>query len=182
MSEPPQRTDPKDRILAETPYLRFIDRGGWYFVERPSPAGVVVIVAVTPADELVLIEQHRASLGRWILELPAGLVGDDHPDEPLLDAAGRELVEETGWQADRLEVVTSAASAPGLTSEVVTYVRATGLKKVGAGGGVGGEQIRVHQVPLARVSAWVAERTSAGALASTQLYGGLWLALDRETG
>ncbi len=168
-----------DRTLAETPFLRFIDRDGWYFVERPSQAGVVIVVAVTPADELVLIEQHRPALARWILELPAGLVGDDRPDEPLLEAAGRELEEETGWRADHLELVASVATAPGLTSEVVTYVRARGLKKVGPGGGIGGEQIRVHQVPLAGVGPWLAERVRDGLLVSVQLYAGLWLATQR---
>src|SRR4029079_18057104 len=146
------------------------------FVERPSQAGVVIIVATTAADELVVIEQHRPALSRWILELPAGLVGDDRPDESLLEAAGRELVEETGWQADQLQIVTSGATAPGLSSEVVTFVRARGLKKVGSGGGVGGEQIRVHQVPLSQVRGWLEQQSRAGLMVSVQLYAGLWLA------
>jgi ADP-ribose pyrophosphatase len=165
-----------DRILAETPYLRFIDRDGWYFVERPHPGGVVLLVALTPAGELLLLEQYRPALARWIIELPAGLVGDqpDHGDEPLLEAAGRELVEETGWRAGRLEPITGVASAPGLASEVITFVRASELTKVGPGGGVGGEQIRVHEVPLAEVPAWLDERVRSGGLVSVQVYAGLW--------
>jgi ADP-ribose pyrophosphatase len=168
-----------DRVLVETPYLRFIDRDGWYFVERPSKAGVVILLAVTPDDKLVLIEQHRPALARWILELPAGLVGDHQPDEALLEAANRELVEETGWQADQLETITDAATAPGLSSEVVTFIRARGLKKVGPGGGVGGEQIRVHEVPLAEVPAWLSRQVAAGLMVSVQLQAGLWLLSQR---
>jgi ADP-ribose pyrophosphatase len=168
-------SDPKDRILVETPYLRFIDREGWFFVERPSNAGVVILVAVTPDDRLLILEQFRPALNRWIVELPAGLVGDHQPDEPLLEAAGRELVEETGWQAAHLEVIVQAATAPGLSSEVVTFVRARDLKKVGPGGGVGGERIRVHEVPRAEVPAWLAGRGAAGFLISVQLYAGLCL-------
>ncbi len=171
-----------DRILQETPYLRFIDRDGWYFVERPHPGGVVLLVALTPAGELLLLEQFRPALSRWIIELPAGLVGDDPANsaEPLLEAAGRELTEETGWSAQRLEIITSCATAPGLASEVITFVRASGLHKVGPGGGVGGEQIRVHAVPLERVPAWLEERVREGGLVSLQTYAGLWFAHPRN--
>jgi ADP-ribose pyrophosphatase len=170
-----------DRILAETPFLRFIDRDGWYFVERPADGGVVVLLAVTPEGRLLLLEQYRPALARWVIELPAGLVGD-HPDQPgeaLLDGAGRELIEETGWKASTLEIIQSCASAPGLTSEVVTFVRASGLQKVGPGGGIEGEQIRVHEVPLPQVSAWLDDRVRSGGLVSVQVYAGLWFASAR---
>jgi ADP-ribose pyrophosphatase len=166
-----------DRILAETPYLRLIDRDGWYFVERPNARDVVILIAVTPQGHLLLLEQFRPALDRWIVELPAGLVGDE-PDrgaEPLLEAAGRELIEETGWQASSLTPLLSCASAPGMASETVTYVRARGLQKVGPGGGVGGEQIRVHEVPLAGANTWIAQRAAEGLLVSVQVYAGLWL-------
>jgi ADP-ribose pyrophosphatase len=170
-----------DRILAETPYLRFIDRAGWYFVERPGGGGVAVLVAMTPEGRLLLLEQYRPALARWVIELPAGLVGD-HPDqsgETLLDAAGRELIEETGWRAQTLETIQACATAPGLTSETITFVRASGLEKVGPGGGIEGEQIRVHEVPLAQVTAWLEDRVRSGGLVSAQVYAGLWWASAR---
>jgi ADP-ribose pyrophosphatase len=167
-----------DRILAETPYLRFIDRDGWYFVERPHSRGVVMLIALTPEGRLLLVEQYRPALGRWVIELPAGLVGDDpaFSGEDLLQAAGRELVEETGWQADTLERLVEGATAPGLSSEVITFVRARGLRKVGPGGGVGGEQIRLQEVPLNEVGAWLEQRVKAGELVSIKVYAGLWFA------
>jgi ADP-ribose pyrophosphatase len=170
-----------DRILAETPYLRFIDRDGWYFVERPGGGGVVVLVAVTPEGRLLLLEQYRPALARWIIELPAGLVGDDaaRSGETLLEAAGRELIEETGWSAHDLQIVQACATAPGLTGEVITFVRASGLARVGPGGGVDGEQIRVHEVPLPQVTSWLDDRVRSGGLVSAQVYAGLWFASGR---
>ncbi len=66
-----------DRVIAETKYLRFIDRDGWFFVERPNASGVAVIVAVTDEGRLLLVEQFRAALNQKVIELPAGLAGDD---------------------------------------------------------------------------------------------------------
>jgi ADP-ribose pyrophosphatase len=164
-----------DQILAETPYLRLIDRDGWYFVERSEAREVVILVAVTPQGGLLLLEQFRPALRRWVIELPGGLVGDEPGKgaEPLLEGAGRELVEETGWQASALTPLLSCATAPGLTSEIVTFVRARGLRKVGPGGGVGGEQIRVHEVPLDQASSWIGQRVREGLLVSLQVYAGL---------
>ena len=169
-----------DRILHETKHLRFIDRDGWYFVERPNSSGVVVIVAVTNDGRLIMVEQHRPALGRKALELPAGLCGDDlaHGSETLEDAAGRELLEETGWQASRLEKLATLATAAGLTSEMVTYYRATGLRQVHAGGGVDGENIEVHAVPLAEVPAFAASRETMGHAVSVLIYAGLWFAAN----
>jgi ADP-ribose pyrophosphatase len=166
-----------DRILAETPYLRLIDRDGWFFVQRPNARDVVILIAVTPQGHLLLLEQFRPALDRWVIELPAGLVGDEPGKgaEPLLDAAGRELVEETGWQARSLTPLLSCASAPGLASETVTFVRARGLHKVGPGGGLAGEQIRVHEVPLGEANSWIAQRAAEGLLVSVQVYAGLWI-------
>jgi ADP-ribose pyrophosphatase len=167
-----------ERILVETPYLRLIDRDGWFFVDRPHPGGVVMLVAVTPEGRLLLVEQHRPPLARQVIELPAGLVGDAPAcqGEALLEAAARELIEETGWKAGLLEPLASCATAPGLASEVITFVQASSLEKVGPGGGVDGEQIRVHEVPLPEVPAWLDTRARAGGLVASNVYAGLWLA------
>ena len=167
-----------DRILCETTHLRFIDRDGWYFVERPHASGVAVIVAVTDDRRLLLVEQHRPALGRKALELPAGLCGDDDgmKSEELEAAARRELREETGWDAERMEDLGTLATAAGLTSEVVTFFRATGLRQVGAGGGVDREQIDVHCIPLAEVPAFARSREALGHSVSVLVYAGLWFA------
>jgi ADP-ribose pyrophosphatase len=167
-----------DRILAETKFLRLVDRDGWYFVERPHGSGVVMVVAVTDEGRLILVEQHRPAMGLTVIELPAGLAGDlaEHADEPLEAAARRELLEETGYEAAGMDFIASASTSPGMTSEVVTFFRARGLRRVGSGGGVDGEQIRVHEVPLADADAWLAARAAGGTPISVKVYAGLYWA------
>lgn len=167
-----------DRVLHEGRFLRLAARGGWEFVERTNAQGVVVVIAVTDQGELVLIEQERRPVGAPVIELPAGLSGDDpgsHGEE-LASAARRELLEETGYQADDLELVTRGPTSAGLTSEVITVFRARGVRRVAAGGGVEGEAITIHHVPLAEVPAWLDAAQARGALVDPKVYAALWFA------
>ncbi len=118
------------RVLGAGRWLRLVDVDGWEFVERVKATGVVAIVAVTPACELILTEQFRRSVNRRVIDLPAGLSGDGPESEELVTAARRELIEETGYEARRLKLLAHAPTSPGLTTEVVTFFRAAGLKKV----------------------------------------------------
>jgi ADP-ribose pyrophosphatase len=165
-----------ERVLAETRYLRLLDRDGWFFVERPNASGVAVIVAVTNEGRLLLVEQFRPALNQTVIELPAGLAGDDHQhaSEPLEVAARRELLEETGYSCQTMEALVTCASAPGLASEVMTLFRASGLTRQGPGGGVSDENIVVHEVPLGEVHAWLKARADAGALVAIKVYAGLY--------
>jgi ADP-ribose pyrophosphatase len=169
-----------DRILVETKFLRCIDRDGWFFVERPNATGVVTLVPVTTDGRIVLVEQFRAPVGRQVIELPAGLVGDepDHPSEDLEAAARRELIEETGYDARRLIPIARGATSPGVVNEIVQFFLATDLVKVGDGGGTAEEQIRVHVVPLADAATWLAGREAAGAVISAKVYAGLFFARE----
>lgn len=167
-------------ILHAGRFLELVALGGWEFVRRRQASAVVGIVAVTPARELLLVEQARVPLGARVIELPAGLVGDERADEDLLDAANRELEEETGWRATRLRVLARGPSSAGLTSEVTTLVRADGLTRAGAGGGVAGEDITVHAVPLTQAPAWLAARAADGMLVDHKVHAALWwLAQER---
>jgi ADP-ribose pyrophosphatase len=101
-------------------------------------------------------------LGRRCLELPAGLIGDDHDGDTALDAARRELEEETGYRAAHVEDLGYFHSSPGMVTEGFTLVRATGLTKVGEGGGIGDEEIVVHRVALDDIPALVAAKRADG--------------------
>lgn len=167
-----------DRILHETKYLRLIDRDGWTFVDRPHIAGVVTIVAVTNDGKLLLVEQLRRPVGRQTIELPAGLAGDDEANrnEPLIEAARRELLEETGYRAGSLQALPVCATTPGMTDEMVSFFLATDLEAVQPGGGVEGENITVHTVPLAEVAGWLAKRSREGLVVAAKVYAGLFFA------
>ena len=167
-----------DRILAETPFLRLVDRDGWSFVERANARAVVIIVPLTTERRLLFVEQHRVPVGRNVIEFPAGLVGDEpgREQEDLIAAARRELLEETGYQAATLRLVSTSATSPGLTSELVRFILASDLTKVGKGGGTPSENIRVHEVALAEARAWLTERERQGTLLAAKIFAGLYFA------
>ena len=166
------------QVLGEGKYLRLLNRDGWEYVERHSVRGIVAIMAITADRRLVLVEQFRPALDARVIELPAGLVGDlagaEHED--LVVAAHRELLEETGYAADHLDFLFSGPLASGLSSTLMTYYRARGLKKVHAGGGDEHEDIVVHEVPLTETDAWLAAQRAAGRYVDPRLYVALHLA------
>ncbi|MCO4763089.1 MAG: NUDIX hydrolase [Myxococcales bacterium] len=90
--------------------------------------GAVVILPILSDGSVVLIRNDRWSLGRPLLELPAG--GLD-PEESPLAAAGRELIEETGYQAEKITPFGSFFAAPGTSNEVMHAFIATDLAFVG---------------------------------------------------
>lgn len=167
-----------DRILVETKFLRCIDRDGWFFVERPNAHAVVTIVPLLGEDRIVLIEQFRVPVGRAVVELPAGLVGDDpaHDGEELEAAARRELIEETGYDARRMTPLATCTTSPGVVNELASFFLATNLVKVADGGGTDDEDIRVYEVPLADAEAWLQTRVAAGSLISVKIYAALHFA------
>ncbi|MEJ8567085.1 NUDIX hydrolase [Elongatibacter sediminis] len=167
----------ESRMLYAGRYLGLRDSGGWEFATRTNASAVAVLVAVTGDDEILLVEQFRVPVGRTVIELPAGLVGDlDDPHEELLTAARRELVEETGYEASDVSAILTCPSSAGMTDEMITFVRATGLRRVGDGGGDASEAITVHRVPMARVDAWLAGRLAEGTPLDPKIYTALyWL-------
>lgn len=149
-------------------FLTVKQQGKWEYVGRARGIEAAVIVAIDDGHVL-LVEQYRVPLGAWCLELPAGLVGDDSAGEAIRTAAARELEEETGYRAAHLTVLGRFASSPGMVSETFTLVRADGLDKVSAGGGVEDEDITVHHVPLATLSDFVRDRREAGVIMDVKL-------------
>ena len=136
-------------------------RGRWEYAGRPGNMRAAVILAVD-AGEVILVEQYRVPLGKFCLEFPAGLIGDETEGEDALTSARRELEEETGYSAAQWEELGEFYSSPGMLSEGFTLVRATGLTKVGDGGGTAHEDIVVHRVPLHRIAETVAEHRARG--------------------
>lgn len=126
-------------------------QGKWEYVARARGIKAAVILAIDPDDHVLLVEQFRVPLGRACLELPAGLIGDDDsvPNEDAASAAVRELEEETGYTAARMEIIGEFYSSPGMVSESFTLLKAHGLHQIGPGGGTEGEDITVHRVALA---------------------------------
>lgn len=166
------------RVLGEGRWLQLVFANGWEWVTRHTCSGAVVIVAVTEHDEIVLVEQYRVPLGAAVIDLPAGLVGDEagKADEPMADAGRRELLEETGFQADEMLFLTEGPTSAGLTDESHAFYLARGVHRVAAGGGDAGEQITVHVVPLGEVPSWLDARRREGALVSPKVYAALYFA------
>ena len=171
----PRSESPAPRVVAAGKYLSFIDDAGWEYVTRPNISGIVVLVVITPARELVLVEQYRPAVQRRVVELPAGLVGDVSKTESLATAAHRELVEETGFEAREMVELAEGPVAVGVSDELVTFFEARGLTRVGAGGGDETEDIAVHVVPLPTLTAFLAERRAAGLVVDPKIYAGLYL-------
>ena len=143
-------------------YIRIVRDGTWEFVERCGGVHAVVILA-EHGGKMVLIEQVRVPLGnRKCLELPAGLVGDEDPNATVEDTAIKELEEETGFTAERIEIIGEFFSSPGMVAEGFTLVRALGLRRIGDGGGNEHEEIEVHLVPRAEVPAFVRRKRAEG--------------------
>lgn len=162
--------------LFEGRWLRILRRGRWEYAERTHGNGMaVIIIAVTPAGDVLLVEQLRMALGKRTIEMPAGLVGDESGEDTLEAAARRELVEETGWEPGRIEVLLTGPTSAGMSNERVAFVRASGLRRVGHGGGVDGEDIIVHQVPRAEVPAWLMQKQREGFELDLKLWAGLWM-------
>jgi ADP-ribose pyrophosphatase len=138
-------------------HLSMVMRGNWEFATRNTKRPSVGIVAITNAGNVVLVEQYRPPVSRRVVELPAGLAGDvsGAEDEALLEAAKRELLEETGYAAAQWVELGEGYSSPGLTDESIVLFLAQGLTKQSAGGGDGSEQITIHEIALDDVVGWL---------------------------
>jgi len=155
---------PGTKIVWQGRFITAQVNGQWEFVGRARGIRAVVILAVDADQHVILVEQYRVPLGRVCIELPAGLIGDEEQfaGEDAMTAAARELEEETGYRAARLELIGEFWPSPGMVSESYTLVKAHGLTRTGDGGGAEGENITVHRVPLADIRAFVAGRRALG--------------------
>jgi ADP-ribose pyrophosphatase len=170
-------------VVYEGRFLRLVREGHWEYAQRPHSSEAVIIVAVTPEDRLILVEQYRIPVHAYVIEFPAGIIGDDplRRDEPIDEAARRELLEETGYSAGRITRLFSGTCSAGLTDEYATFCLAADLCRVAPGGGVDGERIRLHEIPLGEIDAWIAAREGLGVKIDARLFTGIYL-LERWLG
>lgn len=147
----------EERTVWQGRFMAAKTKGKWEFVSRTRGIKAAVILAIDDDDHVILVEQFRVPLGRPCIELPAGLIGDEDgkAGEDAASAAIRELEEETGYRAERMEVVGEFYSSPGLVSESFTLLKAHGLTRIGPGGGTDGEDITVHRVALAHLAQFI---------------------------
>jgi ADP-ribose pyrophosphatase len=157
----------------EGKHVFIFTRDGWEFVERKSAKEAVAVVAATDDGKIVLTEQYRRAVDRQVIDLPAGLIGDED-DSDAAATAKKELEEETGYRCRAVERLAGGPSSPGITSEIVHLYRATGLTREGAGGGVAGEEITVHAVPLRDAAEWLRDKEKEGVLIDLKVWWGLY--------
>ena len=153
-----------EQIVWQGKFITAKVQGKWEYVSRSRGIKAAVILAIDEHDHVLLVEQFRVPLGKACLELPAGLIGDDDsaPGEDAAAAAVRELEEETGYTAARMELIGEFYSSPGMVSESFSLLKAHGLRQIGPGGGTDGEDITVHRVALSELPKFVESARNRG--------------------
>ena len=160
--------DPDAYLPEETMWQgRFVTakrRRRWEYAGRSRGIRAAAIIAIDDQDRVILVSQYRVPLGCICLEIPAGLIGDDEDKSGESDeaAAIRELEEETGDRAARMENLGKFYSSPGMVSESFSLLRAHGLTRVGEGGGTDSEDIVVHHVPRTQLPEFVVRWRAMG--------------------
>jgi ADP-ribose pyrophosphatase len=166
----------KREVIYAGKYLKLYKYKGWEFVKRNDCSGIVVIAAKTQDGKVIFVEQFRVPLGKKVIELPAGLVGDmcHTRKESMVTAARRELLEETGYKAKRIRFIMEGPVSSGMSAQQIAFFRAEGLTQVSEGGGDETENIKVHAVPLRRAAAWLRQMEKKGRLVDPKVYAGLY--------
>ncbi len=167
---------PKPKTLFEGKHLRLNATAHWEFVERTRANSAIVVVAMTDDGKILFVEQFRPPVNSFTIELPAGLVGDENhiDNEEVLDAARRELEEETGYTAQSMSIVAEGPISPGLSNEFIYLIKATSLTRTSTGGGVEEENIIVHEIPLEELEAWISKQMQRGKMVDPKVFSGLY--------
>lgn len=155
-------------VMWQGKYVTALKRGRWEYVSRTGSTNAVVILAEHDG-EVILVEQYRVPVGARCLELPAGLVGDEDENATVEETAVRELEEETGFTAGRIERLGEFHSSPGMVAESFALVRAHAVRRVGEGGGTPGEDITVHLVARKDIPGFVERKRSEGVAVDVKL-------------
>lgn len=162
--------------VARGRFIRLLSSNGWEYASRTKATGVVGILARTTEGKVLLIEQFRIPVGRRVVEIPAGLAGDNGERESLETAAQRELLEETGHDASAFIRLGEFPTSAGLTDEVITLFASNNARRVGEPVGDGDEEITLHLVAPEAIAAFLAARIAAGSLVDAKIHAALLLA------
>ncbi|YCM45602.1 NUDIX hydrolase [Verrucomicrobiaceae bacterium 227] len=168
----PDATSDKTISHFEGRYLSLREIDDWEFATRPNATGVVGIFAMTDKNEVIFVEQYRRPMQARVLEICAGLIGDEEEfsDESLADCARRELLEETGYETPEMKLLLSSPTSAGMTNEMTHLFFANRCVKVGSGGGVADEDITTHLVPLAEVADFLSSAPARGLLVDFKIH------------
>jgi ADP-ribose pyrophosphatase len=152
---------PPPKLMWGGKYVRALRRGKWEYASRANDIQAVVILAEHDG-KVILIDQPRVPPDCRCVELPAGLVGDEDAGATVEETAIKELEEETGFTAERVERLGEFYASPGMLAESFTLVRAHGVRKIGEGGGDENEDINVHLVPRAEIPNFIEQKRAEG--------------------
>jgi len=152
---------PPPEIMCEGKFVRLLKRGKWEYASRVSGINAVVILAEYEG-QVILVDQPRVGPDCRCVELPAGLVGDVDPDATVESTAIKELEEETGFTAERVERLGDFYASPGMLSESFTLVRVHGVRRIGEGGGDEHEDINVHLVARSDIPNFLDQKRAEG--------------------
>jgi ADP-ribose pyrophosphatase len=152
---------PAPEVMWAGKYVRVLKRGKWEFASRTNNINAVVILAEYDG-KVILIDQPRVPPDCRCIELPAGLVGDEDTDATVETTAVKELEEETGFTAERVERLGDFYASPGMLSESFTLVRAHGVRRIGEGGGDENEDINVHLVERSEIANFIEQKRAGG--------------------
>ena len=133
--------------------------------------------AIVPLDEqgnVTLVCQHRVAVGRFTWEIPAGKLDSDSED--MLDAAKRELEEETGLHAENWQLLVDMDTTPGFCDEHIAIYLATGLSQHHMHTDED-EFLNVDRVPLGEA----VRRVMAGEIHDSKTIAGLLMVWNRQT-
>jgi len=185
LTSPARRDDPPFRAVGEdVVYESMLLRVARGHFQAPDGSrfdrdvvhhpGWVAVAPLTDDGHVVCVRQYRAAVGRWLLEIPAGI--RDVGGEPLEVTARRELAEEAGMAAESLELVATIHNSPGFADEQGFLFLATGLTEVPTDRqGVEEHHMEVVKVALAEVPHLVASgevtdaKTMVGLLIAARL-------------
>lgn len=155
-------------------FVNLVRDGRWEYCERVKNTAAAMIFACTREGKVLLVEEYRPPIRQQSICFPAGLIGDAE-QESAEDAARRELLEETGYEAGQVRFLYAGPSSPGITSEYISFFLATDLVHRGQGGGVQGERITVHEVPREEIDEWLAAQRAIGKAVDPRIYAGLYV-------